>query len=103
GPNVTRERFVETVRSAEPFTAWDGNGINGAVDYTTNRHEAIAAGDYDPDPDLCEGILVRPDVDAGEWVQVGQEPQLCLAGIENGADLQERMEDDDSSLQIDGS
>jgi ABC-type branched-subunit amino acid transport system substrate-binding protein len=103
GPNVTRARFVETVRSAEPFTAWDANGIIGAIDYTVNLWEALEAGTYDPDPDLCAGILVRPDVDNVEWVQVGQQPQLCLAGIRNGADLRERMADDDSSLEIDGS
>ena len=103
GPNVTRERFVETVRSAEPFTAWDGRGIIGAIDYTVNRHEQVAAGTWEPDPDLCAGILLRPDVDNVEWVQVGQQPQLCLAGIQDGAELRERMADDDSSLEIDGS
>jgi Periplasmic binding protein len=98
GADLTRENFITTARTADRFKAWDANGLLGTpIDWTTNRHEAILAGNYEPATG-CSGTLWRADVDAGTFVQVGPEV-LCIAGLSGDA-IKDYVDTDTSSLEV---
>ncbi len=98
GLDLTRENFYTTARTAEPFSAWTANGLQAPIDWTHNIHEEVLAGTYKPAADACVGKLFAADVDAGEWVQVGPTPNLCLQTIETAADVAAYVASDTSSL-----
>jgi branched-chain amino acid transport system substrate-binding protein len=94
GPNLTRDSFHKAIRSMKAFES----GVGATVDFTKSPEEKIREG-IKPDPSLCAGYLMRGDQDAKKLVQVGPEPQLCLAGIDTPAALKAYVDKDKSSLE----
>ena len=87
GPNVTREGFIETVRTNEAFSAWDADGLKPSINWTSNLYERYLDPDFAPDPDLCTTFLMRPDIENQGFQQVGAKPRVCLNQMLNPEDF----------------
>lgn len=100
GPNLTRAKLIETIRTGKAFSNWTARDIQGGIDWTTNRHEQYADPSFKPDPAICAGYLLRPDPANKRWVQVGEKPQLCLRGLTDAAKVKEKVAADKSKLTV---
>jgi ABC-type branched-subunit amino acid transport system substrate-binding protein len=75
GPELTRERLVETINTE--FTEWDADGIIWPLDWSV-QHTG-------PNPYGCGGTSVT--VESGAFVQVLGKPWNCLGRVQTEAEL----------------
>jgi ABC-type branched-subunit amino acid transport system substrate-binding protein len=100
GDDVTRDRLAELVRHDKRFSKWDGHGLTAPKDYTTNQWKQYLDPNFKPDPAVCSGYLLRPDVKRKRWVQVGEKPKLCVGSIVSPSSLKKKLAEDKSSLGV---
>lgn len=95
GPEVTRAKFFEAIRSMDNFES----GLTAPVDFTKSPEEKAREG-IDPDPDVCATVLLLGDPEQGKTVQVGQKPRVCLNAVDTPEELKALVAEDDSSVTL---
>jgi branched-chain amino acid transport system substrate-binding protein len=97
GDEITRENFVETIRTHKRFSAWDADGLVSPIDWTTNVWDRSQQPGFVPKVGC--GFIFRGDSDARVFRPVGDKEGVCVNGIRRKG-FEKLIDADTSKVEI---